>query len=292
MMRSLDIDQLRAFVTIATTGSFTRTGELLGRTQSAISLQIKRLESSLDCSLFDRTGRSIRLTENGERFLVEAERILDAHDNAWKRLANPVLTGHVRLGCTEEFAAVHLGNVLGSFQYAHPGVQLEIYVEPSQSLRDGVNEGRFDVVLAKVATTESSGQLIWKEDVVWVVTDSPEAEHVLNSDPLPLIASPAPCLIRRSMIEALDRINRPWTIVGTSEVNVGVQAAVMAGFGVSALPRSALRTAMRPLSPKDGLPTLPVCEVRLFENERDGNAAARSMSEFIRQRALPSGVYV
>ena len=292
MPLNLDIDQLRAFSTVAQTRSFTKTGSMLNRSQSAISLQIKRLETALNRQLFDRSGRKIRLTDEGARFLPEAERIVDMHDRAVELLSSPSVSGRVRLGCTEEFAATHLANVLGSFQYTHPDVHIEIGVDTSKSLRDGFSERDYDVVLAKVEENERNGDTIWCEDIIWVVTDGPSANDILRRDPIPLLASPVPCLIRYAMTTKLDQIGKRWQIVGTSEVNVGLQAAVSAGFGITALPRSAIRPSMRPIAPEWGLPPLPRSEVRLFENLEDGNDAARCMSDHIRKRVLPSGVYI
>ena len=292
MPLNLDIDQLRAFSTVAQTRSFTKTGSMLNRSQSTISLQIKRLETALNRQLFDRSGRTIRLTDEGARFLPEAERIVDMHDRAVELLSSPSVSGRVRLGCTEEFAATHLANVLGSFQYTHPDVHIEIGVDTSKSLRDGFSERDYDVVLAKVEENERNGDTIWCEDIIWVVTDGPSANDILRRDPIPLLASPVPCLIRYAMTTKLDQIGKRWQIVGTSEVNVGLQAAVSAGFGITALPRSAIRPSMRPIAPEWGLPPLPRSEVRLFENLEDGNDAARCMSDHIRKRVLPSGVYI
>jgi len=288
---NLDIDQLRAFATVARTGSFTRTGELLGRTQSAISLQIKRLETSIERKLFERNGRSISLTDEGERFLAEANHILEMHDRAIALLNQPAVSGSVSLGCTEEFAAVHLTDVLGSFQRTHPHVHIEIAVDTSQELRNGFSNNRYDVVLAKTGAAESNGKRIWREDLIWVIDDTPSSSSILTRDPLPLLVSPLPCLIRQAMTAALDDTGRKWAIVGTSEVNAGLQAAVLAGFGVTALPRSAIRPGMRQVLPEEGLPFLPASEVRMFENPSDGNDAARCLAGHIVSRLTPSGVY-
>ena len=97
MTLNLDIDQLRAFATVARTGSFTRTGDLLGRSQSAVSLQIKRLETTINGRLFERNGRRVQLTDEGDRFLGEAERILEMHDRAVALLTQPAVSGRVSL---------------------------------------------------------------------------------------------------------------------------------------------------------------------------------------------------
>ena len=291
MLINLDIDQLRAFATVSRTGSFTRTGELLGRTQSAISLQIKRLETSIERKLFERNGRSIGLTNAGERFLVEANHILEMHDRAITLLNQPAVSGNVSLGCTEEFAAVHLTDVLGSFQRTHQNVHIEIAVDTSQELRKGFSNNRYDVVLAKTTQDETNGQSIWREDLIWVIDNKTLSASILLRDPLPLLVSPLPCLIRHAMTTALDNADRKWTIVGTSEVNAGLQAAVLAGFGVTALPRSAIQPGIRQVLPEEGLPTLPQSEVRMFENPNDGNDAARCLAGHIISRITPTGVY-
>jgi len=294
MALNLDIDQLRAFATVARTGSFTRTGDLLGRTQSAVSLQIKRLETTINARLFERNGRRIRLTDDGDRFLVEAERILEMHDRAVALLTQPGVSGRVSLGCTEEFAAVYLTDVLGSFQRTHPDVHIEIAVEASGELKDGFRGNRYDVVLAKVSAEEAvtQAQPVWDEDLIWVIDEQTPTARMLARDPLPLLASPVPCTIRRDMTKALDGIGRNWAIVGSSEVNAGLQAAVLAGFGITALPRSAVIDGMRAILPDDGLPALPPSRVFLFDNPDDGNDAARCLADHIVRRMSPSGVYI
>ena len=124
--RNLDIDLLRCFVTIADAGSFTRAGEQLGRTQSTVSLQIKRLEEQLGRAIFERSPRSLRLTADGERLLGTARKLLNLNDRAVAELFEPDIAGGVRLGVPEDFATAHLPAVLAQFTRSHPLVELEV----------------------------------------------------------------------------------------------------------------------------------------------------------------------
>ena len=165
---NLDIDLLRAFATLVDTGSFTRTGELLGRTQSAVSVQIKRLEDQVGARLCDRSGRSVVPTPAGEQLLGYARRILSINDEAVGRLVMPPVRGTVRLGTAEEFATQFLSDILAEFSRSFPTVTPEITVDSSAVLQSGVEAGLFDLVLVKHVPGEDPGTTIWREPLHWV----------------------------------------------------------------------------------------------------------------------------
>ena len=165
---TLDIDLLRAFATLVDTGSFTRTGELLGRTQSAVSVQIKRLEDQVGARLCDRSGRNVVPTPVGEQLLGYARRILSINDEAVGRLVMPPVRGTVRLGTAEEFAAQFLSDILAEFSRSFPTVTPEITVDSSAVLQSGVEAGLFDLVLVKHVPGEDPGTTIWREPLHWV----------------------------------------------------------------------------------------------------------------------------
>ncbi|MGL5446489.1 MAG: LysR family transcriptional regulator, partial [Rhabdaerophilum sp.] len=143
----LDLDLLRSFVTIADAGGFTRAAERLLRTQSTISLQVKRLEAQLGRRLFDRTPRSLRLTPEGETLLPEARALLALHDAILTRNAEGVIEGTIRLGTPEDFATSHLPEVLARFAKSHPKIALEVTCDLTLNLIERFRAGEFDLVL-------------------------------------------------------------------------------------------------------------------------------------------------
>jgi len=144
---NLDLDLVRTFVTIADTRSFTRTGERLGRSQSAISLQVRRLEERLGVKLLARDPRRVGLTEAGEAFLPKARRLLRVNDEILAELTGEDLEGEVRLGAPEDFATVHLPDILGAFARAHPRVALAVTCDLTLNLLDRLQAGALDLAL-------------------------------------------------------------------------------------------------------------------------------------------------
>jgi DNA-binding transcriptional LysR family regulator len=232
---NLDLDLLRSFVLIAETGGFTRAGERLLRTQSTLSLQIKRLETRLGGRLLDRTPRSLSLTPLGETLLPEARALLAAHDALLARLSEPEIEGVVRLGTPEDFATAHLPDVLARFAKAHPRVALDVTCDLTLNLLDGFRAGNFDLVLIKrEPSTDAGGVRVWREPLVWV---GPEGGTRAMPGELPLVVSPAPCVYRKRATEALDKARLSWRIAYTCGSLAGALAAVKAGLGVTVLPK-------------------------------------------------------
>jgi DNA-binding transcriptional LysR family regulator len=278
MASNLDIDLVRAFVIVAETGSFTRAGERLLRTQSTISLQIKRLETSLGHRLLERTPRSVALTEKGERFLEYARRIVALNDEVIARVAEPGLEGLVRLGTPEDFATSHLPDVLARFAQAHPRVALEVTCDLTLNLLDGFRADLFDLVLVKREVSRAAvGMRVWREPLVWAA--GPKA--ALGEGPIPLVVSPAPCVYRKRATETLESASRPWRIAYTCASLAGSVAAVQAGLGVAVLPRDMAPPGLRALE-KGLLPELPDTEVALIAAASLSAPASRLREHIIR----------
>lgn len=248
------MDLLRAFATVAETGGFTSAARQLNRTQSTVSLQIKRLEESLNTRLFERVGREVTLTPDGEILHGYARQILKLNNEARERLSAPELGGAVRLGTPEDFATSHLPGVLARFSRNHPSVALEVTCDLTLNLLKGFAGNAFDLVLVKQEPGEAAdGALVWRETLVWVAAEQAAPEE---ETPLPLVLSPQPCVYRRRALSALEGVGRAWRIAYTSPSLSGAQAAVMAGLGVTALPRDMVPGHMRVLGPDHDLPPL------------------------------------
>ena len=240
---NLDIDLLRSFAAVADTRSFTAAAELVARTQSAVSVQIKRLEEIVGRRVFERTSRSIALTPEGETLLGYARRILELNDESVRRIIEPPVAGEIRLGITEYFVPNELPQILARFAAAYPGVRLEVRMGLSRALREELDDEKFDAVIVRLGPGERE-HAIWSEPLVWAARDEFEQPR---GAVLPLALLPAPCVLREHALESLRRLKRPWKIAFTGSSMVSVQAAVCAGLGVSVMPRSSLVPGMKAL---------------------------------------------
>lgn len=238
-----DLDLLRSFITIVESGGFTRAAERLGRTQSTVSLQIKRLEEGLGRRLFHREGRSFEVTPEGEQLLIYARRLLNLAGEACAVLMEPAVEGSVRLGTPEDFATTHLSEILFRFARAHPQVALEVRCDFTANLLDGFARGDLDLVLCKRdAQGGGDGQRVWREPLVWAA--SPRLLH-LAGQPLPLVLAPAPDFYRHRALEMLEKAGLPWRIVYSSPSLASLQAAVNAGLGIAILSRDMLGSGLQ-----------------------------------------------
>jgi DNA-binding transcriptional LysR family regulator len=287
-----DLDLLRSFMAIADCGGFSRAAERIGRTQSTISLQIKRLEAGLGQSLFQREagrgGRSV-LTPQGEVLLTYARQILHISYEARSRLMEPEVDGLVRLGTPEDFATVHLADVLAQFARTHPRVALAVHCDFTMNLLDGFSKGQYDLVLFKRAlqpgqppdVAQGGGTGVWREALVWVAG---RRLVLSNTEPLPLVLAPAPDIYRRNALSALDAACRPWRIVLTSPSLAGLQAAVRAGLGVTILPREMVPPDLVVLGdPSHDLPAVPATEIVLYRAPGSPSPAATRLGDHIVQ---------
>lgn len=258
----LDSVSLKSFIAIAETGTFSHAAANVGRTQSAVSLQIKKLEESLGCLLFERTSRSVKLTEQGEIFLGYAKQILALQWEVHSRLKEPEIEGEIRLGTPEDFATHYLPEVLATFRKHHPRVQLNVSCDLTLNLLKGFDRGEYDVVLVKRdPKTSKSGIKVWREPLVWAAADHYELEH-----PLSLVLSPQPCIYRARALAALDKAKKPWHIAYTSPSLAGTLAAVRAGLGMTVLPANMLPTGIHSIRTKK-LPELSDAEIALLKRD-------------------------
>ena len=264
-MASLDLDLLRAFATIMDTGSFTRAGQRLGLTQSAITLQMRRLEAQAGRILLTRNAKLIALTEDGAALLPHARRMIDMNDAALVELRGPKLKGTVRLGTPEDFATAHLPDVLAQFATEFPDVALEVTCDLTLNLLELYRNGAFDMILIKREPygAYGDGVAVWRERLVWARGPKP----LKAIDILPLVVSPQPCVYRKRATQALDKANQSWRIVYTSPSLAGAQAAVRAGLGVIALPEQMVPDDFVVLSMADNLPDLAETEIALMSRD-------------------------
>ena len=282
MNASLDPDLLRTFVAFSDTGSFTRAARLVNRTQSAVSMQMRRLEDLIGRPLFQKDGRHVVLTDDGKALVNYGRRILRLHDEALARFSGPALTGSIRLGTPDDYATELLPLVLSRFAETYPDVHLEVRCDRTVVLRDLLDRGEIDLAILS-QTDEAIGHdgiPMWREPAVWVTSD----RHLAHErDPLPLALFLPPCAFRRSAIAALDSVGRAYRLAYSSHSAMGVLAAVRSGLAVSVIARGTLWPGMRELTPAEGFPPLPSVNVMLCRSNRAGNEAVSRLTDHIRQ---------
>jgi DNA-binding transcriptional LysR family regulator len=270
---------LRCFLAVVETSSFTKAAEKVKRTQSAITQQISSLEKSLGKKLFER-GKQITLTKDGEIFLFYANKISALHLEVLDRFRHPELQGEIRFGLPEDFAATFLSDVLTDFSRLHPRILLNVECDLTLNLFDRFKRGAFDMVLVKMSRPEDfpNGVEVWSEPLEWVG----RKEDLLPLDqniPLRLVLSPEPCVYRASALQALEDAGIKWKIVFISPSYAGIIAAVNAGIGITALPKTMIPDKLDAIQ-ADRLPELPEIHVSLLK-QTDKNECLESLEEFL-----------
>ncbi len=275
-LTNLDLDLVRAFLAVAEARSFTRAGERLGRTQSAISLQIRRLEDQVGQALLSRNPRHVALTEQGEAFLPQARRLLRLNDEILAGLKADDVEGQVRLGAPEDFATLHLPGVLAAFGRSHPKISLSVTCDLTLNLLDRLRGGELDIALVKREPLGPDlGVRVWREPLVWVGLDGDSWTDGIT----PLIAAPSPCVYRKRAIMALESTGRAWRAAYTSPSLSGQLAALRAGLGVSVLPHEMVPNDLTVLT--GGLPVLADAEIALLRASTAVPPAADRLADFI-----------
>ncbi len=278
MERRLDLDVLRTLVAIAEDGSFSAAASRVGRTQSAVSMQIRRLEEATGKRLFDRGSRHVRPTAAGESLLGHARRMLRLEEEAWAALVEPDLRGRVRLGIPDDYADSLLPPILSRFAATHPHVEVELICEQSTLLDHHLAAGRVDLAVVTRGLGRD-GELLRRESLVWF--GSPDHDPHL-ADPLPVALYEPGCVARDVTLQALAAAQRPHRMAYSSPSLVGLAAVVRAGLAVAVVVECSLPAGMRVLGERDGLPSLPMLEVALAWSAGPRSPAALRLAEQIR----------
>ncbi len=241
----LEIELLRAFVAVAEAGGFTAASGVVGRSQSAVSQKIIRLEELVGRKLFERTSRSLSLTQDGERLLVTARRMLELNDLTVRSMREPAAVGRLRLGISEDFIPRQLPSLLARFRRLYPQVHLELMTGLSCDLLAAHDDGQLEVVVAKKDGTAQRGRVIWREPLVWLAASGYAADF---SKPAELVLLTPPCTYRELMTRTLDSVRHPWIASCTASSLMGIQAAVAGGLGMTILGRSFVQDGLQVLA--------------------------------------------
>ncbi|SMG57860.1 LysR substrate-binding domain-containing protein [Paraburkholderia susongensis] len=260
-MRNLDIDLLRTFVAIAQRETFASAAEQVGRTQSAITQQMQRLEQEVGCVLFEKRGRQKTMTTDGSRLLAYAHKILALNDQAVQLAHSRGVGEKVRIGSPHDVADSILPNMLRRLSKLSTGLQMEINVGRSPFLMDALRDGKLDLVISTRYNEAFPGVKLRTSPMVWICAE----DFTFNpGEPVPLVMADELSLFRKLSIAELDAHGIPWCTSFISRTLTGIKAAISAGLGVTARTTELLDANMRVLTEGDGLPRLPEVAFYLY----------------------------
>jgi DNA-binding transcriptional LysR family regulator len=280
---TFDLDVLRSFALGVDLGSYARAADRLGRSTSAVSAQLKKLESQAGAPLFRKAGRGLALTAAGETLLAYARRLIELNDEAVAAIHGVAVEGWVRLGIQEDFGEQALPAILGRFARAHPKVRIEARIARNQELADRVAAGKLDLALAWGAGVEPYGERVGEVAMRWIGASDYDGAAVQSGEPLSLAALTAPCLFRTAATAALDRAGLAWRLSFESPSLGGLWAAAAAGLGVTVRTKVGVPETLRPLPDAAGLPGLPLLSLSLLRAEPNPPPATARLAAIILQ---------
>ncbi|MFC4277921.1 LysR substrate-binding domain-containing protein [Achromobacter aloeverae] len=281
---NLDMDALRTFLVAQQLGSLLRAAEKIGRSPSAVSQQMRKLEEQVGQPLLRRQGRGLALTEPGEQLLSYARRILDLNDEVLRAVRGASLAGAVRFGLPGDFAETWLPVALGHFKRTHPGVRVEVAVERNGALLERLDRGELDLVLAMGYEKRPDAEPVATLPMTWIGPAA--AGQVLDPRaPLDLALYNPPCFFRRAGLAALDKANIPWRLAYTTASLNSLWSGVAAGLGITLRTAAGLPPSLKCLGETQGLPPLPVVELCLHGGGRDATPALSRLRQVVMESA-------
>jgi DNA-binding transcriptional LysR family regulator len=281
MNLALDPDLLRVFVLIAEGRSFTRAAAMVGRTQSAVSMQVKRLEELLGHPVLARSkGGTVDLTPHGQYLLTRAREILALNDEVLATFREPAISGSVRLGTPDDYAWRYLPMVLKRFAETHPAVEVEVICAPSLELAERLKAGELDLTLLTDGHEPRGwpSTSLWRGQLMWI-TSSQHAQH--RQSPLPLALAHQDCSWRRAAVRALERARIPYRVAYSSATQVGTYAPALAGLAVTVSTIAWLPDGLRIMRPEEGLPDLPDFSILLLKGKDATQPVTDALAEHI-----------
>nr|WP_295784104.1 LysR family transcriptional regulator [Rhodoferax sp.] len=276
----LQLDWVRSFVAVVDAGSLTAAAPLVHRSQSALSMQIRKLENAVGRPVLNRGPRNLELTPTGLELLGHARRLLEVHAEAQAALHTPALTGHVIMGVPEDYAPAYLTPVLRSFASRNAHVEITLVCEQSTTLQPKISRGEIDLALVS-RDRANRGRLLFREPLVWV--GAPQHD-IWRRDPLPIAAYEPGSVVRRYALAALAAQRREYRVVYNSPSLAGQLAAVESGLAVAVLTRCSVPPDLQQLQTKHGLPALPSLEVAVVRSRASaGKIAVDALLEEVKR---------
>jgi DNA-binding transcriptional LysR family regulator len=274
----LDTDQLRSFMAIVDTGSFTRAAERVHKTQSAVSMHIRRLEEQLGRALFVKNGRGVKLSGDGDRLIDFAREMLRIEASALMHVGQKGLEGQVRLGIPDDYAEVFMPAIMEGFARKHPFVEVSVICEGSLALAERVRSHELDIALVTDCAAIHDVEIVREEPLVWVAHPR---FSIVAGEPLPLALGAVTCQWREMAVEALRKAGRDFRILLVSNNYSAIEPMIRTRLAMSVLPLGAVREGMKVLGPADGLPQLPTSRMGLLFAAPPGSEAL-ALAEMVR----------
>ena len=278
-MRNLDMTALRAFVTVADTGGVTRASGFLNLTQSAVSMQLKRLEESVGVSLLDRSARKLALTRQGEQMLSYARRMLSLNDEAMTRLTAQDYEGQLALGVPSDIIYPAIPQVLQRFNATFPRMKVQLVSSFTSRLRRMLERGEANLTLATEPHLDSGGETLLERPLVWVGAIDGQQ---WRARPLRL-AFEEMCIFRHAVQRELDRAGIPWEMAVESDNTRTIEATISADLAVNACIEGAEPRYVAQLRHGGALPDLPQVKINMYGADLAKSEPEKAMVEFVRQ---------
>jgi DNA-binding transcriptional LysR family regulator len=277
-MKALDLDVLAMIVAVADTGNISRAAEVVHRSQSAVSMQIKTLETALGKPLFVRKPRSVIPTQDGEVLLTFARRMLALRDEAWAAVVRPDVTGRVVIGVPDDYASSLLPSILKKFSATYPKVEIQVVGLPSVALAPMVKDGSVDLVCG-TRVKGLSGEFIRLEPMVWAA--APSAQDIWRERPLPIAVFLPGSVARENAIRSLEQAKITYRTSYESPSLLGLLSMVEAGLAVAPLAQCAVPAHLSLLGPAQGLPEIAALEVVLARSAKSKRPPCDFLAEKI-----------
>lgn len=282
-MENLDSDLLRTFLAVAQAGSVTEGAARIHRSQSAISLQIKRLEKILGQPVFKRNGRGVALSETGRRLLPVAQDVTARLDVVLRDIAEGAMTGKLRVGIPDDHGRAKLAQIIAAFTRQHPQVELDINCALSAGFPDALEKKVFDLAIYEVENPQPDEQLLFEDPTCWLSSANADFTTV---ESLPVALFDHACWWRDAAIESLEDRGKPYRIVYSSQSVSGVVAAVEAGIAVGLLGRSSLHSGLSVASESLGFQSTPASKLVMAANGSPEDEPLAAMKDAIRAAFL------
>ncbi|WP_174543248.1 LysR substrate-binding domain-containing protein [Paraburkholderia monticola] len=259
-MKALDLDVLSMLIAVADTGTISRAAQVVHRSQSAVSMQIKTLETALGKALFVRKPRSVVPTQDGEMLLTYARRMIALRDEAWAAVVRPDVTGRVVIGVPDDYATSLFPPILKKFSATYPKVEIQVVGLPSVALEPMLKDGTVDLVCA-TRVKGLHGEFLRHEPMVWAA--APGATEIWRERPLPIAVFFPGSVAREKAIRSLERARIPYRTSYESPSLLGLLTMAEAGLAVTPLAKCAVPAHFSLLGAANGLPEIGTLEVVL-----------------------------
>ncbi|NNE79528.1 MAG: LysR family transcriptional regulator [Silicimonas sp.] len=279
MPRNLDLTALRSFVAVADTGGVTKAAAVLNLTQSAVSMQLKRLEENLDQSLLDRSGRGIALTAAGEQLLSYGRKLLTLNDEVYGRMTDSAFEGVLVLGVPHDIVYPATPNVLRIFNAEHPRMRVQLLSSHTTRLLQLFDEGKCDIILTTELDLRPGGETLIEKPLIWY--GAPGGSAWLKR-PLPLASEPN-CIFRRPMQEALDDAGIPWQMAVDSDSSRTVEAMVSADIAVISQLAGTAAPQLEQVNHGGALPDLGAFRLNLYVSDAQKGEVLHDLAAHVRR---------